>query len=120
VIEWRVRQIARSNHIKKFVLAQLPVPRPASADVRRIASHVAALVTTDNRFSDLKPLLNGRKPEAKEDKRHEIKCIIDAEVAHLFGLTTEELDRVLSGFDRVPNETKNLVRSSFARLAASK
>ena len=116
VIEWRVRQIARSNHIKKFMLAQLPVPRPPKADVERIASLVAALVTADARFKDLQPLLNGAKPATAQAARHDLKCRIDAEVAHLFCLTEEELNRVLDAFDKVPIATKDLVRLHFNNL----
>jgi Alw26I/Eco31I/Esp3I family type II restriction m6 adenine DNA methyltransferase len=120
VIEWRVRQLARSNHIKKFMLTQLPAPRPPKADVERIAALVAALVTSDARFKDLLPLLNGGKAVSAEPARHDIKCRIDAEVAHLFGLTEEELDRVLNAFDKVPSATKDLVRSHFKNLGTDK
>ena len=96
VIEWRVRQLARSNHIKKFMLEQIPVPRPSRTEVERIAALVAALVTDDERFKDLRPLLKGHKPAHEAHDRHEIKCQIDAEVARLFDLNRSELDRVLS------------------------
>ena len=98
------------------MLAQLPVPRPAKEDVERIASQVAALVTTDNRFEDLKPLLKGRAPENKAKKRHEIKCLIDAEAARLFSLTEDELSRVLNAFDKVPDNTKAQVKAHFRDL----
>ncbi|HZH32557.1 MAG TPA: hypothetical protein VEY11_17465 [Pyrinomonadaceae bacterium] len=120
VVEWRVRQIARNNNINKFMMAQLPVPRPPRADVERIAALVAALVTADARLKDLQPLLNGTKPASTEAARHDLKCRIDAEVAYLFGLTEEELDRVLDSFDKVPAATKDLVRSHFKTLAAGK
>ncbi len=117
VIEWRIRQLARSNNVKKFMLIQLPIPRPPKIDVESVASLVASLVTSDERFSDLKPLLNGRESVSQEHKRHEIKCLIDAEVAHLFGLTDIELKRVLEGFDKVPQETKDLVLKYFQEIA---
>jgi hypothetical protein len=113
VVEWKVRQIARSNHVKKFMLAQLPVPRPPRADVEHLASLVAALVTTDKRFSDLKPILAGRTLATQTAERHKVKCLIDAEVAQVFGLTEVELNRVLDSYDKVPEETKALVRSCF-------
>jgi hypothetical protein len=113
VIEWRVRQLARSNNVKRFMLVQLPVPRPPRGDVKRIAALVAALVTSDTRFKDLQSLLNGRKPATAEVARQDLKCRIDAEVAHLFGLTEEELNRVLDAFDKVPIATKDLVRLHF-------
>lgn len=116
VIEWRVRQIARSNNIKKFMLTQLPIPRPPKQDVERVASLVASLITTDERFADLKPLLQDKMPVFQEDKRHEIKCLIDAEIAHLFGLTDIELRRVLERFDKVPQETKDLVMKYFQEI----
>jgi hypothetical protein len=120
VVEWRVRQIARSNHIKKFMLAQLPVPRPPGADVERVAALAAALVTADARFKDLQPLLNGAKPAAAEAERRDLKCRIDAEAARLFGLTEEELNRVLDAFDKVPAATRELVRSHFKTSGTGK
>jgi hypothetical protein len=119
-IEWRVRQLARSNHIVKMTLMQLPVPRPPRADVERIAALAAALVTADARFRDLQPLLNGAKPATAESERHDLKCRIDAEVALLFGLTEEELNRVLDAFDKVPVATKDLVRFHFKTLGTGK
>lgn len=119
-VEWRVRQLARSNHIVKMTLMQLPVPRPPRADVERIAALVAALVTSDARFKDLQPLLNGTKPATADATRHDLKCRIDAEVAHLFNLTAEELNRVLDAFDKVPVATKELVRSHFKKLGTGK
>src|SRR6185503_377862 len=120
VIEWRVRQIARSNHIKKFVLTQLPIPRPSTTEVNRIAGLVAALITADDRFNDLVPLLNGTKSVTGQDERQDLKCQIDAQVAHLLELTEEELDRVLDSFDKVPSATKDLVRSHFRSLVTNK
>jgi hypothetical protein len=115
VIEWRVRQLARSNHIKKFMLVQIPVPRPPRTEVERIATLVATLVTADERFQDLRPLLKGQKPAHEAYDRHEIKCQIDAEVARLFDLNGSELDRVLSIYDKVPEGTKRRVRELFSK-----
>ncbi|MBK7994743.1 MAG: hypothetical protein IPK14_15585 [Blastocatellia bacterium] len=80
--------------------------RPPKQDVERVASLVASLITTDERFADLKPLLQDKMPVFQEDKRHEIKCLIDAEIAHLFGLTDIELRRVLERFDKVHKKLK--------------
>ncbi len=119
IIEWRIRQLARSNHIVKFVLMQIPVPRPPRAVVERIAALVAALVTDDERFKDLRPLLKGLKPAHEAHDRHEIKCQIDAEVARLFDLNRSELDRVLSIYDKVPEGTKRRVRELFSSEASA-
>jgi Alw26I/Eco31I/Esp3I family type II restriction m6 adenine DNA methyltransferase len=120
IIEWRIRQLARNNNVNKFMLAQLPVPRPPKADVERIAALVAALVTADARFKDLQSLLNGAKPATADAARHDLKCRIDAEVAHFFGLTEEELNRVLDAFDKVPVATKDRVRSHFKTVGTGK
>jgi hypothetical protein len=119
VIEWRIRQLARSNHIKKFMLVQIPAPRPPRAAVERIAALVATLVTADERFQDLRPLLKGHKPVHEPNDRHEIKCQIDAEVARLFDLNRSELDRVLSVYDKVPEGTKRRVRELFSSEASA-
>lgn len=119
VVEWRVRQLARSNNVKRFMLVQLPIPRPPKESVDRVASLVASLITADSRFSDLKGLLNGRSPARSDEARHELKCQIDAGVAHLFGLTEPELERVLSVFDKVPEKTKDLVKKYFRESAGA-
>jgi hypothetical protein len=116
VVEWRVRQIARNNNINKFMLAQLPIPRPPRANVESVGALAAALVMTDARFKDLRPLLNGFKPADGAAERHDLKCRIDAEVAHLFRLNEEELSRILEAFDKVPSATKDLVRAHFKTL----
>jgi hypothetical protein len=114
VIEWRVRQLARSNHIKKFMLVQIPVPRPPRDVVERIAALVATLVTTDKRFEDLQSLLQGRDSVHDPEERHEIKCQIDVEIARLFDLNEIELGRVLSIYDKVPEGTKRRIRELFS------
>jgi hypothetical protein len=119
VIEWRVRQLARSNSIVKFMLVQIPVPRPPRAAVERIAALVATLVTADERFEDLRPLLRGRKAVHGPEERHEIKCQIDVEVARLFDLNEAELDRVLSIYDKVPEGTKRRIRELFSHVPSA-
>jgi hypothetical protein len=116
VIEWRVRQLARSNNIKKFMLVQIPVPRAPRSDLERVASLVAALITADKRFTDLKPWLKGANIAHDLNEREQIKCRIDAEVADLFKLTAGELERVLIAFDRVSESTKALVKKYFGEL----
>jgi hypothetical protein len=64
--------------------------------------------------------LNGAKPATADDVRHDLKCRIDAEVAHLFDLTEVELNRVLDAFDKVPISTKDLVRSHFENLSTTR
>jgi hypothetical protein len=120
VIEWRIRQLARSNNIKKFMLLQLPVPRPDKSTIERVASLVAALVTADQRFKDLRPVLNGRRPATEKRAREELKCLIDAEIARLFGLTTAEFDRVLEVFDKVPESIKVEARRQFGAIGETK
>jgi len=87
--------------------------------VERIAALVAALVTADDRFKDLRPLLKGHKPESELHNRHEIKCQVDAEVARLFDLSGSELDRALSVYDKVPEGTKRRVRELFSGEASA-
>jgi hypothetical protein len=87
--------------------------------MERIAALVATLVTADERFKDLRPLLKGHKPAREAHDRHEIKCQIDAEVARLFDLNRSELDRVLSIYDKVPEGTKRRVRELFSSEASA-
>lgn len=115
VFEWRVRQVARSNHVKPMVMRQMPCPRsgPGEADFDLIVNRVARLLVTDSRLADLSSY-GPEGPINGSMERHEIVCQIDAAVARLFNLTAEELERVLLLYDKIGESTKTLVRQFFA------
>jgi hypothetical protein len=116
VVEWRVRQLARSNHVKKFVLRQIPVPRPKQAALEEVSRRVAQLITTDDRFNDLRPNLCGAAPARDPQERWYLKCEIDAHIAQHYGLDHEELERILSRFTLVPVKTRREVLARFVAL----
>lgn len=117
VVEWRVRQLARSNHINKFMLRPIPVPRLEQSALEEVSSLVARLITSDDRFDDLRPYLRGASPASDPQERWTLKCEIDALIAEHYGLTHGELERVLSRFTLVPENTRREVLARFDGLA---
>ena len=117
--EWRIRQVARSNHVKPMVMRQMPCPRsaPDEADFDLVVNRVARLLITDPRLQDLSSFAP-QGPITGLAARHEAICEIDAAVARLFNLTGEELDRVLSLYDKVAEATKTRVCEFFDRKTA--
>jgi hypothetical protein len=111
VFEWRVRQVARSNHIQPMALRQMPCPRPQPGDADRelIVNRAARLLIVDPRLQDLAHF-GPQGPIVGLAARQEALCEIDAAVARLFGLTGEEVDRILSLYDKITEGTKSRVR----------
>lgn len=112
--EWRVRQVARSNHVKPMVMRQMPCPRPepGDPDFALVVNRAARLLVADSRLADLAPFA----PEGAitgSMERHEALCEIDAAVARMFNLTGAELDRVLSLYDKIAEGTRSRVRQLF-------
>ncbi len=117
VVEWRVRQLSRSNNISKFMLRQIPIPRPNHEALVQVSRLVARLITSDDRFNDLRPYLRGASPASDPQERWRLKCEIDTHIAQHYGLTHGELERVLSRFTLVPETTRREVLARFDALA---
>ena len=88
-----------TTHVTTAIVARLPVPRPPrqARAFRRIAG------------------LARRLGRSLDPERHRGYALLQAEVARLYGLTSQQLDHVLEGFPLIEDETKQLVRAAFAR-----
>lgn len=114
----RLRVTACINH---FYLEQVPVPNIALDDeiYAALRSRVARLVSLTPAYEDLavKAGLSGWRDGVTDPReRLRLRGEIDAIVAHLYGLTGEEYDYILSTFPLVPDTEKAVMRAMFAVL----
>jgi len=114
-----------SANVNFFYVYGLPVPRLCAGDpsFEAIVPRVARLVCTTPEFDDLARMVGmARGTGATDpDERQQIKNEIDALVARLYGLDTDDLRHVLYApytFPLVDKGIKDGVMAAFGRLAA--
>ncbi len=107
-----------------FHVYQLPVPRLAPTDphCRAIAQRVARLVCIGSEFDELRRELLGdvgAHVATIVDERRHLQHEIDALVAHLYGLSEDDLRHILYApytFPLVKREIKDGVMREFGRV----
>jgi cyanate lyase len=107
-----------------FYVYQLPVPRLTADDphCRAIAKRVAKLVCVGQEFDELRRELLGSVEAhiaTNPIERQRLQNEIDALVAHLYGLSEDELRHILYApytFPLVGREVKDGVMAAFARV----
>jgi hypothetical protein len=115
-----------SANVNIFYVYQLPVPRltPNDLHCRAIARRVARLVCVGPEFDELRRELLGDVnawviPFEEKEARQQVQNEIDALVAHLYGLSEEDLHHILYApytFPLVRREIKDGVMQEFARV----
>jgi hypothetical protein len=113
-----------SMHVSLFYVYQLPVPHltPDDPHCRAIAHRVAQLVCIGPAFDDLRRELLGdinAHVATIQDERQRLQNEIDALVAHLYGLSADDLHHILYAsytFPLVRQEIKDGVMREFARV----
>jgi hypothetical protein len=111
-------------NISIFYVYQLPVPRltPDDQHCKVIASRVARLVCIGPEFDTLRQELLGdvhAYVATEPGERQQLQNEIDALVAHLYGLSAEDLQHILYApytFWLVKREIKDGVMETFARV----
>ncbi len=115
-----------SAHVSIFYVSQLSVPRltPDNPHCRAIAQRVARLVCVGTEFDELQLELLGDVnarvlPFEEKEARQQVQNEIDALVAHLYGLSEEDLRHILYApytFPLVRREIKDGVIREFGRM----
>lgn len=90
-----------AKHVSAFILKELPMPRDLEA-IRELGELAMPLYEGD----DFDSFRDGVDPVSDELQRNKLIAKIDARVAHLYGLTYEEYQSVLSSFPLIDEEQK--------------
>lgn len=120
-IDWLLRKKV-TTHCNFFYMEQLPLPRLTATDpdFRPLVERAARLVGTTAEFNDLLKEVFGPRATHRTHGEHtpkgraKLRAEIDAQVAHLYGLTELEFTHILSTFPLVPEATKAAALKAFA------
>lgn len=114
--DWLLRYKV-SAHCSIFYVYQMPVPRLKDGDAPfdKLVTLAAKLVCTRPEFGDLARDARIQPKDATEDsvERARLRVEIDAIVAHLYGITDDELRHILAAFPLVDADTKEQVLEAF-------
>lgn len=111
-----------TTNLSSYYLYQLPVPRLTEKDpaFAPIVERAAKLICTTPEYDDLAAEVGLGSHAAgvtDETERAKLRAELDAMVAHLYGLTEDELTHILGTFPLVAQEQKDAVLAEFRRRA---
>ncbi|EIJ43378.1 hypothetical protein BegalDRAFT_2535, partial [Beggiatoa alba B18LD] len=119
VIDWLIRQKVTA-HCNMFYVYQLVIPRLTATDpiFNEIVRRTAQLICTTPDYDDLRAELNATgfkdlQGQTDPTQRAQLRAELDALIAHLYGLTDEELTHILNTFPLVAEEVKRGVLEKF-------
>lgn len=100
-LDWYARRVVE-NHVSYQLLNAFPVPRPERGEPRRerviaIAGRLAAI---DERYADWASAIGVEVGSVADEETAELLAEIDALVAHLYGLDSEDLSHIFETFHR--------------------
>lgn len=106
VFEYRARQISTNSHMNMYVIRQIPVPRinESSPLFNDIVSKVDQILNTDSTDGHRDKILNE----------------IDALIAHAYNLSGEQLEHVLSRFEKLEEDAVEEIITNFRMYTNSK
>ena len=120
VLDFGLRQRVTAN-INMFYVYQLPVPRLTSQDLnfQPIRNRAAQLICTTSEFDRLAAEVGlGSHANGITDQTHraQLRAELDGLIAHVYGLTEEEFQHILSTFPLVPEEVKEAALNEYRKL----
>jgi hypothetical protein len=129
-LDWFARRFVET-HVNFYILNMLPIPRPPRTDPRwkRIVKLAGRLAAPDERFEAWAGQVGVAHGKHSDAKREDMVAELDAQVAHLYGLTEaqvthvfetfhegwegrERLDRVLAHFRPLADRRRGAARES--------
>ncbi|BAZ14540.1 putative transcriptional regulator [Calothrix sp. NIES-4071] len=121
VLDFSARQMVSAN-INMFYIYQLPVPRltEGAPYFSEIVERAAKLICTTPEFDELAQevgLGSHANGATDESERAKLRAELDGMIAHLYGLTEEEFEYILSTFPIVPEQVKQDALAAYRTLA---
>jgi len=119
--DWLLRQKVAAN-LNMFYLYQLPIPRLEEGDAAfaPIVERAAKLICITADFDDLAADVGlGSHKSGVTDpvERQRLRAELDAIIAHLYGLTEEEFEYILTTFPLVSDSIKSDTLAAFRTFA---
>lgn len=119
--DWLLRKKVSAN-VNMFYVYQLPVPRltEKDAEFHPIVERAAKLICTTPEFDDLAKevgLESHQNGVTDEVQRQTLRAELDALVAHLYDLTEEEFEYILTTFPLVSDAVKAETLEAFRTFA---
>lgn len=98
-LDWYARRIVE-RHLNFFLANTFPIPRPPSGDKRwmRVVALAGRLASPDKRFAKWAEAVGVERGALPEDEKEDMIAELDAVVAHLYGLTKDQLTHVFETF----------------------
>lgn len=117
VFDWQARRFVETN-VNFFILEGLRLPDLEPDDVAALAAPAARLSCPDDRFAEFAEATGVECESLEDEEKAKLRAEIDARVARIWGLTSEELEIVFADFtkDAVPEDYREAVRKGFAEL----
>jgi hypothetical protein len=118
VFDWQARRFVETN-LNFFILEGLRLPHLEDQSLDQLAMAAARLSSVDERFDRFADATGVDIGPLSDDERISLRAEIDADVAHAWELTSDELELVFSDFtrDAVPDDYREEVRRRFGALA---
>lgn len=121
VFDFSLRQRVSAN-LTMFYVYQVPVPRlePSDSRFHFIVERAALLICTTPEFDGLAREVGLRGHEdgvTDPAERAKLRAELDAIIAHIYGLTEDELRHILSTFPLVEQSVKDAVMAEFIARA---
>jgi hypothetical protein len=122
VFDYASRQKIGGTHLNSFILEQLPVlgiNQYSSSSLCFLSSRAGMLSFTSRDLNDAANEFGIKPQDIPPDKRHVLQSEIDAFIAHLYGLTRDELRYILDPADLMgrvyPSETFRVLKNNEIR-----
>lgn len=121
VCDWFIRKKILTN-MNMFYVYEIPVPRLTEQDPKfaHIVERAAKLICTTPEFDDLArevSLKDHTEGATDEQERAQLRAELDGMIGHLYDLTEDEFDYILSTFPLVSDEVKAAALDQFRRFA---
>ena len=117
LVDWMMRQKI-TNHCNFFYMNQIPMPRLIEGDdsFAGIVERAAKLICTAPEYDDLAKEVgigSHKKGVTNPAERQQLRAELDAIVAHLYGITEEELAHILDAFPLVQDPVKVATQNAY-------
>ena len=98
-LDWYGRRFIERN-LNFFIFNPLPVPRPQREDKRwqRVGILAGRLASPDKRFATWAKSVGVECGPLQDDEKQDMIAELDAVVAHLYGLTSKQLEHIFETF----------------------